>query len=328
MSSLNSTLSSISPSTEIVRFQFILRLVVAVFGIPILLVGILGNTINILTFLKLGHYRRNVCSLYILSRSVFDLILLITGLGTRILSQSFEIDFTLTYRLWCKLRVPVIYINTLSSYTFLCLQSIDAFFVTSLSVSYRQKSNIQAGRYLLVSFVVIWTFEELVYVFYQDLIISSDGNSRMCVPINSTYAKYRIYVVYLFLTTIVPLALIIPFDILTYRHLRMHSLQRQRRLLSVLARQMTMMTLFHISAVFLFQAPFAAAQCYFLTFGLNKEPVRNAQEQIIQQFFNILGYGIYATSFYCYIFSSKRFREQVRSVFPCHQPAVNRIQPT
>ena len=296
MSSLNSTLLAISSSTEIIRFQFILRLVVAVFGIPILFVGILGNTMNIITFLKLGYYRRNVCSLYILSRSIFDLILLITGLGTRILSQSFQIDFTLTCHLWCKLRVPVIYINTLSSYTFLCLQSIDAFFVTSLSVSYRQKSNIQIGRYLLVSFVIIWTLEELVYVFYQDLIISSDGNSRTCISINSIYAKYRIYVVYLFLTTIVPLVLIIAFDILTYRHLQVHSLQRQRRLLSVLARQMTMMTLFHISAVFLFQAPFAAAQCYFLTVGLSKEPVRNAQEQIIQQFFNILGYGIYAVS--------------------------------
>ncbi|UJR11413.1 hypothetical protein I4U23_015593 [Adineta vaga] len=327
MSSSNSTLPSIS-SSEIVHLQFILRLVVGILGLPMLLAGIIGNTINIFTFIKLGYYRENSCSLYILSRSIFDLTLLITGLGTRILSQSFQIDFTLTNHLWCKLRVPIIYINTLSSYTFLCLQSIDAFLVTSLSVSFRQKSNIQRGRYFLISFLLLWIIEELPYLYFQELIISSDGTSFMCITINSTYAKYRIYFVYLFLTTIVPLVLIIGFDFLTYRHLQMYTLQQQRHLLSILARQMTKMTLFHIAAVFLFQTPFAIAQCYFLTTGLSKEPIRNAQEQIIQQFFNILGYGIYATSFYCYFIASKRFRQQVFNAFFNHRQGQNRIQPT
>ncbi|CAF1323220.1 unnamed protein product [Rotaria sordida] len=90
---------------------------------------------------------------------------------------------------------------------------------------------------------------------------------------------------------------------------------------------MTKMTLFHIAPVILFQAPFAISQCYFLAMGISKDPIRGAQEQIVQQFFNVLGYGIYATSFYCYYVASKRFREQVFNVLSFNQQRRNRVQP-
>jgi hypothetical protein len=297
MSSSNVTLSP--TSSDIVHLQLILRLVVATFGLTILITGILGNILNVLIFTAMGYYRENACSLYILSRSVFDLMTLIFGLGTRILSQSFQTDFTLTSNIWCKLRVPIIYINTLSSYTCLCLQSIDVFLIISPSVSRRQKSNARIARYFILSFLFLWIAEEIPYLFVQELAISSGGSKPTCITINSAYAKYRTYFVYLFLTTIVPFILIIVFDVLTYLHLHIHSLQQQqRRVLPVLTKQMTTMTLFHIAAVLIFQAPFAVAQCYFLTMGISQDPVRGAQEQIIQQFFNVLGYGIYAVRKY------------------------------
>jgi hypothetical protein len=160
-------------------------------------------------------------------------------------------------------------------------------------VSSRRKSTVKTARYLLLGFFLLWILEELPYLFFQDL-VSSEGSKSTCVTTNAVYAKYRTYFIYLFLTTIVPLILIILFGILTYRHIHIHSIQTRRRLLSALTRQMTAMTLFHIAAVILFPAPFGIAQCYFLTVGISKEPVRGAQEQMIQQVFNVLGYGIYA----------------------------------
>jgi hypothetical protein len=73
MSSLNTTLAPALSS--IVQLQFISQLVVATLGLTILSVGIVGNTLNIVIFSALGYYRQNACSLYILSRSVFDLYL-------------------------------------------------------------------------------------------------------------------------------------------------------------------------------------------------------------------------------------------------------------
>lgn len=292
MSSLNVTISSIS--LEIIELEYILRLVVGIFGLIILIFGLLGNLLNIIIFISLNSYKENACSLYILCRSIFDILILIFGLGTRILSETFQIDLTSENNIWCKLRVPIIYINTLNSYTFLCLQSIDAYFVTSLTSSLRQISNIRRARYFIIIFFFFWTFEEIPYLFFQELVKNSVGNSGTCLTINSIYGKYRTYFIYLFLTTIVPIILIILFDILTYRNLHIHLIEKQNRLLSILTRQMTKMTLFNLGALILFQTPFAIAQCYFLTVGISKQPIQGVQEQIIQQFFNILGYGIYA----------------------------------
>jgi hypothetical protein len=291
MSSSNITLTS---SSELLQLQSTLRSLVASFGLAIFIIGIVGNACNILTFVGSEYYKHNVCALCIFSRSIVDLLILTFGLGTRILSQGFRTDLTSTSHVWCKLRVPIIYINTLSSYTILCLQSIDAFLVTSATVSCRQKSNVRTARYLMLGSLCLWVLEELPYLFFQELLVSADGHSSMCITTNSIYARYRTYFIYLILTTLVPIVVIILFDILTYRHIHLYSLQNRHRLLSVLGRQMTKMTLFHIAAVLLFQAPFAIAQSYFLAVGISKDSVRGAQEQIVQQFFNVLGYGIYA----------------------------------
>ena len=62
------------------------------------------------------------------------------------------------------------------------------------------------------------------YLFFQELIINSGESKGTCVTINAVYAKYLTYFIYLFLTTIIPLILIILFDILTYRHLHIHTI--------------------------------------------------------------------------------------------------------
>ena len=295
MSSFNETTTT-AKTPNLVPYQIILRTLVISFGLTILLTGIVGNLLNIVIFTWLGYYKQNTCSVYIICRSLFDLLTLFFGLGSRILSQGFSIDFTLTNSFWCRVRVPIIYINTLSSYTVLCLQSIDAFLVTSPSISLRQKSHPRVALYLVLTFFVFWTLEEAPHLFFQQLVVNSSSGKGTCVTVNIIYANYRTYFIYLWLTTMVPLVVIILFDLLTYRQVQQNSRQKRTRLFSVLTRQMTRMTLFHIIVVLLFQAPFGIAQCYFITRGLSDDPIRKAQEQIVQQFFNVHGYGIYAVS--------------------------------
>lgn len=296
MSSFNITVTTTTKSLNLVSYQIILKTIVIALGLTILIIGIVGNILNIFIFTCLGYYKQNTCSVYILCRSSFDLMILIFGLGTRVLSQGFAIDFTLTNSIWCKIRVPVIYINTLSSYTVLCLQSIDAFLVTSPSISLRQKSNPRSALVLVLAFFFFWILEEVPYVFFQQLVILSSASKSTCLTSNTIYANYRTYFIYLWLTTVVPLVLIILFDTLTYRQLQLNVRRQRTRLFSLLNRQMTTMTLFHVIVVLFFQAPFGIAQCYFLTKGISDDPIRKAQEQIAQQFFNVHGYGIYAVS--------------------------------
>ena len=292
MSSLNTTISFLS--SDIFQFEMIKKLVVLIIGLIILIMGIIGNVINLIVFIKFSYYKENPCSLYILSRSFVDLFILIIGLGTRILSESFEIDLTIKNEVWCRIRVPFIYMNTLCSYTFLCLQSIDIYLITSLSIRIRQLSHIRIAKLIIFLIIILWIIEEIPYLFYQKLEFNLKENKWKCFSNNLIYMKYRIYFVYFFLTTILPIVMIVLFDLLTYLNLRKYLIGKSLNSLSILTKQMTKMTLFHLFSVFFFQTPFSISQIYFLTRSISSNPSDEAQQQIIQQFFNIFGYGIYS----------------------------------
>lgn len=296
MSSLNTTISLLS--SDIVQLEMMKKSIVLIIGLIILLTGIIGNVINVLVFIKFSYYKENPCSLYILSRSFVDLFVLIIGLGTRILSESFEIDLTIKNEVWCRIRVPLIYMNTLCSYTFLCLQSIDIYLITSLSVRIRQLSHIRIAKLIIFVTIIVWIIEEIPYIFYQKLEFNLKEMKWKCLSTNIIYTKYRIYFVYLFLTTILPIIMIVLFDLLTYLNLRKYLIERRLNSLSILTKQMTKMTLFHLFSVFFFQTPFSISQIYFLIRSISSNPFYERQQQIIQQFFNILGYGIYSVRIY------------------------------
>lgn len=294
MSSSNTSIPLFS--SDVVQLEMLKRSIVIIFGLIILISGLWGNILNIIIFGNLSYYKENPCSLYIFARSIVDLFVLLIGLGTRVLGEGFQIDFTIKNDIWCRMRVPLIYINTLCSYTFLCFQSIDIYLITSKSISLRQKSHIKTARRLIYLTILIWIIEEIPYFFYQKLEFNSQDNQFRCLTKNFHYFQYRVYFIYLLLTTVFPVIIIVVFDLLTYRHLRIHFNENRPNSLSILTKQMTRMTLFHLISLFLFQAPFAVSQSYFLTRSITSNLIYEAQQRLIQQFFNVLGYGIYSVS--------------------------------
>lgn len=265
-----------------------------ILGLTILIGGICGNLLNIIIFITLGNYRHNACSLFMLAQSIFDINVLVIGLGTRIVSQGFQIDFTLTNRIWCKLRACFVDINVLCSLTCLCLQSVDVFLCTSQSVIWRQKMNGRMARHLLVGSVFIWIIHQLPYFFLQELIIFNGSPS--CSTINIIYSQYRTYFLNLGLYLILPITIISLFASLTYRRLQMLNIH-QRRSLSVLSRQTIHMALVQIIIVLLFMAPYGIATVYFVsTADLKKDTLRFSQEKVAQLFFLLYAYGTYSVS--------------------------------
>ncbi|CAF3177328.1 unnamed protein product [Rotaria sp. Silwood2] len=72
------------------------------------------------------------------------------------------------------------------------------------------------------------------------------------------------------------------------------------------------MALFQIVILVLFMMPHGIAMAYFASSaGIVKNAYRMSQEQVVQLFFNLYGYGPFASSFYCYYATSKVFRKQV-----------------
>jgi hypothetical protein len=99
-------------------------------GFLILIVGVLGEIINIIVLLSLKTFRQNSCAFYLTIKSIFNIGQLLLGLSSRILITGFGIDWTLTSLAYCKFRIPFLQLCSLMSYTCLCLATIDQYFAT------------------------------------------------------------------------------------------------------------------------------------------------------------------------------------------------------
>ncbi|CAF3953914.1 unnamed protein product [Adineta steineri] len=302
MSSNNNT----SMTLTILQLQTSFQYSSLILGFILLIGGVLGNVLNIIVFIKVGNYKNNACSLYMFVRTFLDLNILLVGLTTRILSTGFQMNFTLTNRIWCKTRIGFVDINAQSTCTFICLQAIDIFMCSSPSVAVRQKSNIRIARYLIIGTLCFWFIHELPYYFFQDLVIV--GGTPMCIATNTIYAQYRSYVVSLGIVTIIPITVISIFGFLTVQHMKTISVTRS---LSSLTRQTISMALSQIFAVLVFNSPYATWQIYTVaTANVVKDTYRRTVEQLVISFAATYGFAIYASSFYCYCLS-KRFRNQL-----------------
>lgn len=295
--------SDSSLASAITQLQLISQNVNTAFGFLILALGVVGNLLNILTFSMLKNYRHNASSLYMLAKSYFDLIALFAGLFTLILARCLRIDSMATNYIWCKTRIPILYISAFNSYTCLCLQSIDTFLATSDSARWRQKSNIRTARILIIGFLCLWIAHETPYFFLQDLI-----NSR-CVSTNVAYTQYRTYAIAFGFFSAIPVSIVSIFGYLSYRHIQKQSLLGRLRSISRLTRQITRMTLFQVINVLVFTTPFAITQAYFLArASVSKDAYQQAQEQFAQLLFNVLLSGLYGVSFPRPVSNNRRLR--------------------
>jgi hypothetical protein len=152
----------------------------------ILLIGVLGNGINILVFLSMRTYRRTPCTFYFLIGSIVNLTYLPIILITHIMSVGYGIDFTRTSVVWCKLRQFLFVCLSSITLTCSCLATIDQFLVTSQNVNLRRFSNIKWAHRITLIVVIIWCLHAIPNLFFLNIIPISDT----CVNTNAAYAVY------------------------------------------------------------------------------------------------------------------------------------------
>lgn len=281
--------SNSSIRSGILQLQYVSQNIAIVLGIVLLISGILGNILNIITFYMLGNWKHNPSSLYILFKSFVDLFCLIPSLLTAILTNGFQIDFTTEYRMWCKFRIFIILVGSLISLTCICLQAIDVFFCSTHSANLRRKSNIRLARYLIIGTVFVWIAHTIPALYFQDLV--PKDQTFICTGLNSIYNQYTTYFVTLGFNVLIPITIISIFCYLTYQNLCIVTISNHR-LLSSISRQMINMAFFQIIILLLFQLPLGIVFTYILaTSNFYKDNYRLAQEQTIRTFVVIFSYG-------------------------------------
>jgi hypothetical protein len=123
----------------------------------ILIFGVFGNILNCLVFSQ-KRFRVNSCAYLFLIASVINLISLICGLSTRILS-GWSMDPTNTVNWLCKGRAFVVFTSRTIAIWLIMIASIDRWLLSSASQHRRQMSTIRnIKRSILVISIVCTAF--------------------------------------------------------------------------------------------------------------------------------------------------------------------------
>ncbi|UJR38064.1 hypothetical protein I4U23_030745 [Adineta vaga] len=291
-------------------FNLLSRLFSSYIGGTILIAGLLGACFNVIVFLSLNTFRQSSCAFFLTIMSFVNIGQLLTGLLSRILISGFDINLTETSLAYCKFRSYCLQVCTLTSYTCMCLATIDQFLATSLRPRWQQYLTIRKAYLLCILFFVIWLLHGIPTLIYYNLDKSPVSGRMICVITNSVYDLYITDVYLIILTGILPVTITIVFGSLAYRNVRQIPYRTIPLVRRELDKQLTSMVLVQVVYNFIVTIPYVSLviAIYFMELR-----VKIFIDDVLN-FWSILTillqYLYYAGSFYIYICVSQRFRQQ------------------
>jgi hypothetical protein len=241
-------------------------------GFFLLIVGILGNAMNLLVFSKIRTYRTTPCTFYFLVSSIVNLVYIGINLTIRILSDGYEINIAGTSSIWCKIRGFLLVTPSIISINFSCLAVIDQFLVTSKSAYLRRLSQIQWAHRISIISIIIWCLHGIPILLFYDVSLIN----KTCVNNNAGFAIYTL--VYLLgIICAIPVSIMMIFGWLTYRNIRqtivLAELQADRQLLK--------MTLTNVVLVVISLLPYGIYNTYSL---ITDTTIKDSDRQLKEYF--------------------------------------------
>ena len=187
-------------------------------GIPILVLGLIGDTLNLIVFLSLKTFRENSCAFYLTMMSMFNIGQLLTGLLSRIMISGFDIDWTQYSLFYCKFRTFLFQVTTAISFACLCLATIDQYLSTCTRPHWQQWCNIRIARRLFLLIILLLIIEQIPTIIYYVQIQSS--GKQICTITDVSFVQANTYLNYLILGNTAPLLITICFGSMAYRNIR------------------------------------------------------------------------------------------------------------
>jgi len=275
-------------------------------GLPICIFGIIGNIINLRLLFSI---QSNSTSFLLFVSSFFNVIALSEGLLPKILIIGFNIDASSTSMIWCKIRYFIAYTATMASLTCFCFASIDRFFVSCRSVTWRNRSRLSTAKIAILIAVLVIIASNVPLLFFFTIIqvkTDTDNTTPVCSLISPGLLFYISYIFRPVLLSILPGAILGITGWLTYRNITSIT---DIQLRGTFQRNLTSMILLQIVAVIIPIIPFATMNIYqLITSSMVKSSYRLAQEALILNITNIILYISYASNFYVYLISCSSYR--------------------
>ena len=172
----------------------------------LLIAGVIGNGINILIFLSVRTYRTTPCTFYFLVTSMVNMMYLMINLVVRIVTTGLMTDLTHTSLIWCKTRMFLVGVFSLTSFTCSCLATIDQFFVTSQNANLRRYSNVQWAYRIVFITIIVCCLHGIPCLIYFEI----SPISNACIITSTIYNLYlSLYT--LILTCTIPVSIMVIF---------------------------------------------------------------------------------------------------------------------
>ncbi|UJR17697.1 hypothetical protein I4U23_004595 [Adineta vaga] len=292
---------------------------IAIYGdITTFIIGVIGQTLNIIVFCSLRTFRQSSCAFYLTTMSFVNIGQLFFGLISRIMITGFAVDWSTMSMTFCKLRQTIFVFCSIMSYTCLCLAMIDQYFATSTHRRWQQWSHIRIAHYLMIFFTIIWSLHMILYIFSTDYVISSVTGKAACIVTKHYIANYRYYFVALCITGYLPVTLTVFFGILAYQNIQQIAYRTIPLVRRETDKQLTTMVFTQVLINVVTNVPFITLTAVSTT--LNNSATNTTVLQRMQFAYivtTILFYTYFSISFYIYICVSERFRRQFFYVL-CH----------
>jgi len=274
-----------SSSSTIDTLNFLTEQISLYFGLFIAITGIFGQIFNIIIFTTLKTFRETTCGFYLTIVSIANLfqcapilISVITLWNNNLYASG----------ILCKFHFFLLQYFGMVSLTGMCLTTIDQF----LSMTrYRNWNNMRLAIRCIIFIWIFWFIHGIVTFIYYD------SNKITCIMTNHIFAKYYTYFYLLILRGILPVIIISIFSLLAFFKIR-STANRQMNIIRLSRdRQLTAMTLLHVSFIVISTLPFVIVYAYALNLNTT-DALLNARNGLIIGVTSLLSFEGYAVSLF------------------------------
>jgi hypothetical protein len=255
------------------------------FGLPIVILGVIGAILNVIVFTTFKIFRETTCAFYLTTLSIVTIVQLLTALLVRVLSEGFYIGIK-SVSWGCKIQTYMAEWCLLVLMTVMCLATIDQY--VSMS-PYRHYSNKRLAQRSIVVTCIFWAFYCICFAIY------CDAHFNTCMIINSNFMIYSTRFHFPIILGLLPLSTMTTFSLLAFNSIRTLSSRQMNIVRLSRDRQLTAMTLVHAVFVVITTLPFII----FFIYSSNQtstDPEQIARNNLIYTIIILIDYLNYAVS--------------------------------
>jgi len=191
----------------------LIQLILSSYILPICcIMGIIGSLLNIAVFYQ-RHLRTNSCSVYFISTSIFNFLVIMFGVIPTMFTAYLSFDYASYSTSYCKFRGYIVHAVLMMSRSSVALACIDRFALCSSNVRIRALSQHRMAIRLVFVISILW----LLIPTHMIVEINVQNPPPRC---GASGIYSIIYSVYTAIVTAIPLTIMVVFSTLASQHLK------------------------------------------------------------------------------------------------------------